>query len=302
MSTNPTRYTACDFDLRQSDPQPNYWLLSDQITVRDAKRIDITVKYLIRSCSNFPSNGGHYCVNVFDLYVHQSDQFIADADLYPDPLSNSVAYEKVAEIKQATDIITSEIISILVKGNYSILAFHNYGACNSLLSVKVTYHVCADHTLRSSLVSLQRTVAPANDSEPVRVEGNCVKDTVQLSGSLYVHCESKGEWNTTGLEGRCICKEDMENNDGICKGKWKCTWDWPLRWKIMSFIFLDGIFVSSLLLGIMCSVSLFKRIKGKRHVLFRSFANASVKHWGTCNVLVAKIERFLGQQLRCCAA
>ena len=210
------RYKACDVDLKLSDPKPNYWLLSDQIAVRDANRIDIVVKYFITSCLGL--NGGPYCVHVFDLYVYQSDQFISDLSLYPDPLINSVAYEKVAEIKQATNKITSETISILVTGKYVILAFHNNGSCSTLFSVKVTYNVCPDETLGSSLMSLPRTVAPANDSQPIRVEGNCIKDAVQVSGSLFVHCESNGEWNTTGLKGKCICKEDMENNGGICQG------------------------------------------------------------------------------------
>ena len=113
---------------------------------------------------------------------------------------------------------TSETISVLVKEKHVILAFHNYGACSTLFSVKLTYNVCPDETLRNSLVSLPRTVAPANDSEPFRVEGNCDKDTVQVSGRLYFHCGSNAEWSTTGLEGRCICKEGMQNNDGICKG------------------------------------------------------------------------------------
>ena len=217
LGTNPPRYKACDFDLTQFDPHPNYWLLSDQITVSEANRIDITVMYLITSCSKLPSKGGHYCVNVLDVYVHQSNQSIADSDLYPNPLSNSVAYKRIAEINQ-TDKKTSETISVLVKEKNVILAFHNYGACSILFSVKVTYNVCPEEILRSSLVTLPRTVAPANDSESTQVEGNCDKDTVQVYGSLEVHCESNGEWNTTGLEGRCICKEDMQNNEGICKG------------------------------------------------------------------------------------
>ena len=114
------RYKACNVDLKQSDPQPNYWLLSDQITVSEANRIDITVTYYITSCFNFPNNGGHYCVNVFDVYVHQSNQSIADQNLYPDPLSNSVAYKRIAEIKQITDEITSETISVLVKDRHVI--------------------------------------------------------------------------------------------------------------------------------------------------------------------------------------
>ena len=244
----PTRYSACDVDLKQSDPQPNNWLLSDQIVVGEANRIDITVQYNIRSCSTFPNNGGHYCVNVFDLYVHQSDQFIKDSTLYPDPLSNSVAYERIAEIKQTTDKKASETISVLVKEKHVILAFHNYGACCTLFSVKVTYNVCPDDTLSNSLVSLPRTVAPANDSEPTRVEGNCDEDTVQVSGRLYVHCESNGEWNTTELEGRCICKEDMQNNDGICKGNvvaftilsLKMYMKVTVASHILPFVFLDG--------------------------------------------------------------
>jgi len=212
------RYETCNVVLTQSDPQPNSWLLSDQIAVSAANRIDITVQYLIRGCSSFANKGGHYCVNVFDLYVHQSDQIITDQGLYPDPLSNSVAYERIAEIIQTTVGRTSETISVLVKGKHVILAFHNYGACSTLFSVKVTYNVCPDESLSGSLMSLPRTVAPANDSQPVRVTGNCDKDTVQVSGSLFVHCESNGEWNTTGLVGRCICKEDLQNNEGICTG------------------------------------------------------------------------------------
>ena len=204
--TNPTRYTACNVNLQQS----NKWLLSYQFTVGKANRIDITVTYRITSCPQ--------CVNVFDLYVNQSDQFIADQDNYPDPLIDTTAYERVAEIKQAINSRNSETVNVLVKGQYTILAFHNYGACSTLFSVKVSYNICPDETLRSNLVSLPRTVAPANDLERIRVEGSCIKDAVKVHGSLYVHCESNGEWNTTGLEGRCICKEDTQNNRGICEG------------------------------------------------------------------------------------
>ena len=218
IQTAPTRYRTCDIGFRQSDSKPSNWLISGQIEVNEANRIDVTVEYYIRSCSNLPNNGGPYCVNVFDLYVNQSDQFIEYQSLYPNPLSNSMAYEKAAEIKQATDVRTFETIIIRVKGKHAILAFHNYGACSILFSVKVTYNVCPDETLNSSLVSLPRTVAPVNDSQPFRVKVKCDKDTVQVSGSLYVVCEINGEWNTTGLEGRCICKEDMQNNGGICQG------------------------------------------------------------------------------------
>ena len=217
-SPNPTRYQVCDVSLPPSNTQPDDWLISDQVSIRDANRIDITVDYFIRSCSNFPNNGGSYCVDAFGLYVNQSDQFIVDGVYYPDPRIDS-AYERVTEIKQAIDSRNSETINFLPKGKYIILAFRNYGACGTLFSVKVTYNVCPDETLNNRLVSLPRTVAPVNESSFIQVEGNCTKDAVEVPGSLFAHCESNGEWNTTGLQGRCICKEDMQNNGGICEGR-----------------------------------------------------------------------------------
>ena len=217
--TKPTRFGACDVSLLLSNPQPDNWLISDQISIRDANRIDIIVEYFIRNCSTFQNNGGSYCDDVFDLYVNHSDQLIADNYQYSDPLSNRMRYEKAAVINQTTNRRSvSETISVLVQGKYVILAFHNYGACNTLFSVSVAYNVCPDESLSSSLMLLARNVAPANDSQPIRVKADCDLNTLQVSGSLYVHCESNGEWNTNGLEGRCICKEDMQNIEGKCQG------------------------------------------------------------------------------------
>lgn len=195
--------------------------------ISEANRIDVTIDYFITSCSKLSNNGGPYCENVFDLYVNQSDHCIVDPQpdrciaqdsRYPDPLSNTTAYEKVAEIKQAINMRKVETINALVKGKYVILAFHNYGACSTMFSVKVTYNVCPDEPLSDTLVTLPRTVAPANDSKPIRVEGSCDKNTVHVRGSLFVYCQSNGNWDTSGLKGRCICKEDMQNVGGKCQG------------------------------------------------------------------------------------
>ena len=130
-----------------------------------------------------------------------------------------MTYEKAAVINQTTGRRFSETISVRVQGKYVILAFHNYGACSTLFSVIVTYNICPEETLSSTLIKpLPRTVAPANDSKPIRVEGNCDKNAVHILGSLFVYCQSNGEWNTTGLQGRCICEEDMQNVEGKCEG------------------------------------------------------------------------------------
>ena len=215
----PARYIACDVNLPfPSNPRPNNWLISDQIAVQETTSIDITVQYLIASCSTFSGNGGRYCVNVFDLYVNQSDYATADQAKYPNPLQDPAAYENFTQFRRLTNGRNLRTIKFLIKRRYLILAFHNYGACNVLYSVKVSYNVCPQKTLMGSLVSLPRTVAPVNESESIRVEGSCVKDTVQLLGSFHVYCESNGEWSTSGLEGICICKENMQNTGGQCEG------------------------------------------------------------------------------------
>lgn len=216
-NTNPTRYVACDVGLSLSNPHPDNWLISDQISIRDANRIDVTVDYFIRSCSTLGSDAGSFCNDAFDMYINHSNQLIGDKSQYPDPLSNRMAYEKTAVIRQATNKRFSETIGVLVKEKYVILAFHNYGACSTMFSVKVTYNVCPDETLSNSLMMLPRTVAPANHSKPIRVEGSCDKNTVRVPGSLFVYCQSNGSWNRSGLQGRCVCKEDMQNVEGKCQ-------------------------------------------------------------------------------------
>lgn len=87
-----------------------------------------------------------------------------------------------------------------------------------MFSVKVTYNFCPEETLINTLMTLPRTVAPANDSKPIRVEGSCAEDTVRVPGSLFVYCQSSGDWSMSGLQGRCICKEDFQNVEGKCQG------------------------------------------------------------------------------------
>lgn len=219
--------TACDLDLSSSDPAPNSWLRTVRINVAAAKMIHITLEYFIRNCSNPDITLAYHCANAFDLYLNQSDQFIQDEHYYPNPLINSWAYKKVAEIRQPTDERTFETFNIPVKRRYILLAFHNYGACSNLYFVKVFFNVCPEEILVDSLVSLPRTAAPAYDTKPIQVEGNCEEDTIQLAGSLYVHCTSNGEWNASGLEGRCVCKEDMENVGGKCEGMLQVAADLP---------------------------------------------------------------------------
>ena len=172
----------------------------------------ITIEYLTRNCSSYSDNGGKYCKEYFDLYVHQSGQ-----STQPDPLTNNASYDKIARTApSALGIRVSRTFSVNVKGKYIVLAFHDQGSCTVLLSVAAKYYFCPETVHVGGLVNLPRTIAPANNSVPV--VSNCTKNAVHEQGILRVNCQSDGGWNISSLKGNCICKEDMGNVGGECKG------------------------------------------------------------------------------------
>ena len=169
----------------------------------------ITLEYRTANCSG---KGGKYCKEYFDLYVHQSEQ-----PTEPEPLTNNASYDKIARTApSALGIRESQTFSVNVKEKYIVLAFHDQGSCTVLLSVAVKYYFCPETVHVGGLVNLPRTIAPANNSVPVL--SSCTKNAVHEQGILRVNCQSDGGWNISSLKGNCICREDMENVGGECKG------------------------------------------------------------------------------------
>ena len=70
-----SKYTVCNIlipdgsSYYKSPFEPNNWLLSDLIQVREVNRVDVTVEYSITQCP--PS--ALYCKEYFDAYVWESD-------------------------------------------------------------------------------------------------------------------------------------------------------------------------------------------------------------------------------------
>ena len=207
-----THYQTCDISLN-GHPQPNNWLRSKPIGIHSGvKAVDITIAYLTKNCSSYSDNGGKYCKEYFDLYVHQSEQPIE-----PHPLTDNASYDKIARTApSALGIRVSRTFSVNVEGKYIVLAFHDQGSRTVLLSVAAKYYFCPETVHVGGLVNLPRTIAPANNSVPV--VSSCTKNAVHEQGILRVNCQSDGGWNISSLKGNCICKEDMENVGGECKG------------------------------------------------------------------------------------
>ena len=211
-------YTLCNSFLQE----PKNWLRSTLIDVKSIDRVTVSVRYTITSfCSSQPSNT--FCTDNIGVYVWESDLKIT-SDLIPDPLTSNSSYREFATIRGQASGQTISLELQLTKG-YIVLGFLDQGGCKILSSVRITYNICPGTTLSNSLVDLRETVAPSSDFESILVEGTCAENSFHIQGSLNVTCESSGQWNVSKFEGKCICKEDMENVGGTCTGMFKNQYD-----------------------------------------------------------------------------
>ena len=198
----------CNFD---NSEEPNNWLRSGLILVGDIERLDVTTEYKSRQC--LPSY--KFCRNSFYAYVWESNASLG-VNHIPNPIRNFSLYRRFANISRLSDSRTTLTVPLQITSKYIVLGFRDRGGCRTLYSVKVSYKICPGKTLADSLVSLPKIFSQL---ESISVEGSCAPNSVQsVSGNLTVLCDSNGEWNSSQLEGRCICKEDMEKSGGICQG------------------------------------------------------------------------------------
>ena len=207
----------CNFFLAPgSTPfEPNNWLRSNLIQKRDVNRVDVTAEYSVSQCPQ----SALYCKEYFDAYVWETDTNVTP-DKIPHPINSNSSYRRFASFNRQSSGFTVLTVPLVLSRRYFVLGFRDQGGCRTLNSVKITYNVCPRTTLSRILVSVPRTLAPSNDRESISVLGECAANSVLVSNSLNVLCESSGEWNITLLGGGCVCKEDMENIGGKCAGEY----------------------------------------------------------------------------------
>ena len=206
-------HTLCNSFLQE----PKNWLRSILIDVQNIDRVTVSVRCTITSfCSSHPNT---FCNENIGVYVWESDLKVT-SDLIPDPLTSNSSYREFATIRGQASHQTISLALQLTR-RYIVLGFLDQGGCKILSSVRITYNICPGTTLFNSLVDLRETVAPSSDFEPILVEGTCTADSFHVQGSLNVTCESSGQWNVSQFEGKCVCKEDMENVGGTCTGMFR---------------------------------------------------------------------------------
>ena len=179
--------------------------------------MSVSVRYaIIPFCSSHPNT---FCTDNIRVFVWESEDKVT-SDLIPNPLTSNSSYREIATIRRQGSGQTISLALQLTKG-YIVLGFLDQGGCKILSSVRITYNICPETILHDSLVKLRETVAASSVFESILVEGTCTADSYLVQGNLNVTCESSGQWNASQFEGKCVCKEDMENVGGTCIGMFR---------------------------------------------------------------------------------
>ncbi|XDV45935.1 hypothetical protein PO909_013937 [Leuciscus waleckii] len=217
-------YQVCNvFDASQ-----NNWVRTKYIRRQGAQRIHVEMKFSVRDCSSIPKVPGS-CKETFNLYYFESDSDVA-TKVYPAWMENPwVKVDTIAADESFSQVdlgvgmmkINTEVRSFgPVSRNGFYLAFQDYGACMSLIAVKVFYRKCP-RIIRNGAI-FQETLSGAESTSLVSARGTCVPNGEEVDVPIKLYCNGDGEWLVP--IGRCVCKAGYESldNETVCKGEFCC--------------------------------------------------------------------------------
>uniref|UniRef100_A0AAQ5XE73 receptor protein-tyrosine kinase n=1 Tax=Amphiprion ocellaris TaxID=80972 RepID=A0AAQ5XE73_AMPOC len=212
-------YQVCNvFDSSQ-----NNWVRTKYIRRRGAQRIHVQMKFSVRDCSSIPNVPGS-CKETFNLYYYESDSDIATKSSPPWMENPWVKVDTIAADESFSQVdlggrimkINSEVRSFgPVSRNGFYLAFQDYGACMSLIAVRVFYRKCP-LVIQNGAV-FPETLSGAESTSLVAARGVCVPNGEEVDVPIKLYCNGDGEWMVP--IGRCMCKAGYEalENGTVCK-------------------------------------------------------------------------------------
>ena len=208
-------FSVCD--IANTIEEPKNWLITKFINIKNAARLDVEVTYILLNCSL--ADVGPFCRTNFSLYSYHTDY-----KLNPDPKLLNFHKETVITLKTLSALRerAKKIFygSVLTKGKGIYLALLDQGACLAIRKFVVRYRFCSE-TVPSKMVRFSRTVAPANDSNLTKQEGECAdpNSITKNNKKFFGVCLSNGEWNITDNLA-CLCNYGYELTNGsfTCKG------------------------------------------------------------------------------------
>lgn len=203
----------------------NNWLVTTFVRRRAAQRVYVEMRFTVRDCSSIPRVPGS-CKETFNLYYYESDQVIATKGA---TFWTEAPYLKVDTIAADESFSQVDFGGRLMKVNTEVrsfgplskngfyLAFQDYGACMSLLSVRVFYKKCP--SVVQNFAVFPETTTGAESTSLVIARGSCIPNSEEADVPIKLYCNGDGEWMVP--IGGCTCKAGFEPDNGnICRGKW----------------------------------------------------------------------------------
>ncbi|XP_077205235.1 ephrin type-B receptor 1 isoform X2 [Paroedura picta] len=204
------------------EPNQNNWLLTTFINRRGAHRIYTEMRFTVRDCSSLPNVPGS-CKETFNLYYYETDSVIATKK---SAFWTEAPYLKVDTIAADESFSQVDFGGRLMKVNTEVrsfgplhrngfyLAFQDYGACMSLLSVRVFFKKCP--SVVQNFAIFPETMTGAESTSLVIARGTCIPNAEEVDVPIKLYCNGDGEWMVP--IGRCTCKAGYEpENNVACK-------------------------------------------------------------------------------------
>ncbi|XP_068504822.1 ephrin type-B receptor 1 isoform X4 [Syngnathus scovelli] len=204
------------------EPSQNNWLLTTFIDRRGAQRIYVEIRFTVRDCSSIPNVPGS-CKETFNLYYYESDAVIATKGT---AFWMEAPYLKVDTIAADESFSQVDFGGRLMKVNTEVrsfgplskngfyLAFQDYGACMSLLSVRVFYKKCP--SVVQNFAVFPETMTGAESTSLVIARGICISNSEEVDVPIKLYCNGDGEWMVP--IGSCTCKAGFEPDNGnVCR-------------------------------------------------------------------------------------
>uniref|UniRef100_A0A673B911 receptor protein-tyrosine kinase n=1 Tax=Sphaeramia orbicularis TaxID=375764 RepID=A0A673B911_9TELE len=204
------------------EPSQNNWLLTTFIDRRGAQRIYVEIRFTVRDCSSIPNVPGS-CKETFNLYYYETDAVIATKGT---AFWMEAPYLKVDTIAADESFSQVDFGGRLMKVNTEVrsfgplskngfyLAFQDYGACMSLLSVRVFYKKCP--SVVQNFAIFPETMTGAESTSLVIARGICIPNSEEVDVPIKLYCNGDGEWMVP--IGSCTCKAGFEPDNGnVCR-------------------------------------------------------------------------------------
>ncbi|CAL8281756.1 unnamed protein product [Lota lota] len=204
------------------EPSQNNWLLTTFINRRGAQRVYVEMRFTVRDCSSIPNVPGS-CKETFNLYYYESDAVIATKGT---AFWMEAPYLKVDTIAADESFSQVDFGGRLMKVNTEVrsfgplskngfyLAFQDYGACMSLLSVRVFHKKCP--SVVQNFAVFPETMTGAESTSLVIARGICIPNSEEVDVPIKLYCNGDGEWMVP--IGSCTCKAGFEPDNGnVCR-------------------------------------------------------------------------------------